>query len=146
MLRMSGGFSLVEVTLSISLVSVLTALLLPVGMQFFSAQTLAESAERFRMILWAAEQRAVLGYHGSPIGVAVLPGQVVLFEGESYAARNRDRDISYDFEDVEMSGANEVVFTSPSGIPVDTASFELDTSQADPIRLSVSSIGLIEQE
>ncbi len=146
MLRMSGGFSLVEVILSISLVSVLTALLLPVGMQFFSSQTLAESAERFRTILWSAQQRAALGYHGSPIGVAVLPGQVVLFEGESFATRNSDRDIIYDFEDVEMTGPSEIIFSSPSGIPVGTALYVLDTSQADPMRLSVSSVGLIEQE
>lgn len=138
------GFTLVEVLLSISIITVLVGLSLPVYASFhnrndldLTAQTIAEALRR--------GQTYSRGSSGdSQWGVHVSSASAVLFKGTSYASR----DVSYDETviipaSMAPSGLTDVLFSRLSGYPNTTGSITLTSNTTDTRTISINAKGMV---
>lgn len=88
----SAGFTLPELLVVTALGIVLTGLTLPTGLRFYRAQLLEDTTMALQDALLRARVRAAAGRNGMAHGVRLAPGEVILFQGPSYAGR----DAAYD--------------------------------------------------
>ncbi|OGJ63798.1 hypothetical protein A3C37_01760 [Candidatus Peribacteria bacterium RIFCSPHIGHO2_02_FULL_53_20] len=111
------GFTLVEVMLTIAILSVITGVSIPMYRKYeerscvqLAAENVAQGVSRARLLAQSAEGDSGWGYsaeHG------------VLFKGDSYATRDPDFDESYPVGDcAELTGLSEVAFYKLSGEPI----------------------------
>ena len=125
-MRSTQAFTLVEVLLTVALLSILGGLLFPVGFSFFQSQILDEAREGLVGVLRSAQALALAGTHDTSFGVKILPSAYVLFEGDAYASRVADEDLSFSLPaDMEISGPDEIIFSEGSSIPSVSGTIDL---------------------
>jgi len=140
----AGGFTLIEVLLSVAIIGLLVGLSLPVYLSFqnrndvdIATQTIAETLRR-----GCAYSRAVQA--DSQWGVAILPTAITLFKGSSYASRDTTADETVTLPAVAtVSGLTEVVFGKLSGTPTATGTITL-TSPATTRSISLNAKGMVD--
>jgi Tfp pilus assembly protein FimT len=116
---MKSGFTLVEITLTIGLITALTAVSAPVFFRFESQNNLTLAAASLKDALKTARQSAASNENGSKWGVKVLTDsdqKIVIFSGDSYSGRNTSKDREIDLVDnLNVDGASdepEFVYTN----------------------------------
>jgi len=122
------GFTLLEVLLSVAIISVLAGLSLPVYRTLImkndldiAAATIASSLRRAQVLSQAVDGDATWG-------VKAQSGSIVLFKGASYAGRDPNFDEIFDMPtSISVSGTNEIVFTKLTGFPQTTGTINLST-------------------
>lgn len=140
----SAGFSLIEVLLSVALISIIMAFALPVHQTFQSrvdrnvAATIAAQSVRQAQ----ANARGIM--HDDNWGVAFTAGDIVVFKGASYAARDSAFDESYTLPStVSVSGTTEYVFDKATGSPQSTGATSF-SGNAGTSTITVNTLGMIE--
>lgn len=115
---MQRGFTLVELLLAVSLTVIISAFIFPFGIGFYEAQVVNETREGIVNTLRRAQYFAITGKRESAFGVKIVPGEYILFEGESYESRIASNDERYSTPKVvQYDGFDEVVFNLWSGQP-----------------------------
>jgi prepilin-type N-terminal cleavage/methylation domain-containing protein len=112
------GFTFVEFLLVMTIIVVLLALTIPLGISFYQSQQLNITAEEIIQALRRAQLKSMSQSEHS-FGVYLgsgQSGQYVLFRGNSYASRD-DEEIFDIPDDISFSGLSEVVFSKLNGIP-----------------------------
>lgn len=110
------GFTLIEVMVSLGLLTVLGAIGLIMGLDFFRGYEFRYSQDSLVSILEKARSAAMANVNETAHGVAIASGSYTLFEGLSYASRNVARDQEFRVESAIMfSGPTEIVFDQLSG-------------------------------
>ena len=144
----SRGFTLLELLLSVAIISLLAGLSLPVYRILISkndldiaAATIVQSLRRAQVLSQAVSEDE----DGVDIlwGVKVLNDSIVIFKGTSYATRDSDFDEEFDMPaTVDVGATNEVVFTKFTGFPTATGTINL-TTEGDSRSIAVNEKGTI---
>ena len=144
--RGQRGATLLEVMLVVLLLGVLLSVTVPISFRFYNTQRQTEVVRTVQNTLRMAQLKAQYDIHNSAIGVKILPSQIVLFQGDSYALRTASLDEITQFDPpLTLSDDDEVVFARKSGVPVaeTTLSFAQNTSTSTIV---VSASGLVDKQ
>lgn len=92
---------------------VLFAFTVPIGIRFYQNQVVIDASGTLVDMLQRAQAYAAAARNDSRFGVKVLPGEFVLFQGDSYAARTASNDERIEFPTylTVSSTADEFVFS-----------------------------------
>ena len=118
------GFSFIEALVVISITSFLVVLIVPLGINFYKGQQIEDTANGLVQVLRRAQLQAMSQADYS-FGVHIIPGEYILFRGDSYILSGNQESFEAP-RDVVFSGVSEVVFSKLYGVP----------SQAGDINLS----------
>jgi type II secretory pathway pseudopilin PulG len=145
MQKASGGFTLIELILSLSIIMVLTGLSIPVYAAYnnrsnldISAQTVAETFRR-------AEAYSRAAKNDSGWGVHIESESITLFKGTAYASR----DTAYDeltalSSSIASSGLTDIYFTKITGVPTTSGTTTLAFINTNDTRaINVSTVGMV---
>ena len=123
------GFTLIEVLLSVAIISLIVGISLPVYRAFQTRNDLDMAAETVAFALRRAQTYARGVKEDSQWGVAIQAEALTLFKGSSYASR----DTAYD-ETTELSsgiaagGLSEITFTKVAALPSVTGTITLSVN------------------
>lgn len=123
---LSGGFTLLEILLAVSILVVITGISIPVfrSLQIrndteIAVNTIVQSLRRAQTL-----SQAVDG--DSQWGVKVQPGSIVLFKGSTYAGRVVSFDETFDLPGtIAPSGVTEIIFSKLTGFSQNTGNLVL---------------------
>lgn len=139
----SFGFTLLEVLLSLSVVGGLFAMMVPVYLNMYKKNELdiAVAAVVQNLRRAATLSAGVDGDVGW--GVLVQSGNLTLFQGNTYAARDSQRDETTSLSSaVNITGLTEIDFYKFTATPAATGTLTLATS-SDIATISVNAKGMV---
>jgi prepilin-type N-terminal cleavage/methylation domain-containing protein len=123
---MKRGFTLFEIVFAIAIFAVLIVLALPVGLDSYRHYLLSSEVGNFLNILRRAQALSFANLNSAAHGVAVQGSNYIIFQGQSYAARNPSLDEVYARSlDITVNGPPEIDFTAVSGNPNTSSTFVL---------------------
>ncbi len=137
------GFTLLELLLSVAVISALAGLSLPVYRTLLSkndldiaAVTVVQTARRAQVLSQSVDGDATWG-------VKIQSGSIVLFKGTSYALRDTLLDETFDLPgSIGVSGTTEYVFSKFTGFPQTTGTATLATSN-DTRTVTINEKGMV---
>jgi prepilin-type N-terminal cleavage/methylation domain-containing protein len=142
---MKQGFTLLEVLLSLALISILAGTTITVYQSFqvkndlnIAANTLVQTAHRAQTLARAVDSDSVWGVH-------VQSGaNITLFKGNDYNARDTEYDELFDLpQTITSSGLSTIIFSKLTGDPDTTGSFQLHASTGESRTLTINAKGVI---
>ncbi len=139
-----GGFTLVELLLSVVIISMLVGASLPVYESFARRNDLDITTQNLVQTLRRAETYARAVNYDSAWSVAVQESTIILFRGTVFASRNTAYDETVAIPaSIDPSGLAEIQFTKFSAMPNTTGTITL-TSTANDIRtVTVNAKGVV---
>lgn len=139
------GFTLVEMLLSVSIITLLVGLSVPVYATFVGRNDLDVARQGVVESLRRAQTYARAVEGDSTWGVSILSNRAVVFKGASYAARDTAFDENIIFGGGVSSTAGEVVFAKLSGTPNTVGGITLtQTSTNDTRTVNINAKGTVE--
>lgn len=137
------GFTLLELLLSVAVISTLAGLSLPVYRTLLQKNDLdiavvsvAQSLRRSQMLSQAVDGDTTWG-------VKAQSGSIVMFKGVSFAARDANFDETFDVPStISMSGVTEIIFAKFTGFPQTTGVINLST-EIDSRTVSINEKGTV---
>lgn len=144
-MKSARGFTLIEVLLSVAIISLITGMSLPVLASFNDRNDLDLTAQGIVSQLRRAQTYARAVNGDSQWGVYAQNGSAVLFKGSSYAAR----DTSYDepttiSPTVTVTGLSEFLFAKLDGTPSTTGSVTLTNTNTNETRtITINAKGMV---
>lgn len=113
------GFTLIELIIVVALIIMFSALILPVGFNFYQESTLKDQAKTLENSLRRAQAMAITGRRESNAGVKIDEGQYTIFERESFGEPRPEVDITIPFPiALSATGPDEIVFQKLTGLPI----------------------------
>jgi len=138
------GFTLVELLLSVAILSLLAGLSLPVYETFLRRNDLDLTTQNIAMAVRRAQTYSRGVDEDSQWGVAFLSSGVTLFKGTSYAARAASFDETIPLPaSVSIAGLSEVLFSKVSGAPSATGAVSLTSTVNDSRTITINAKGLV---
>jgi prepilin-type N-terminal cleavage/methylation domain-containing protein len=129
------GFSLVEMLLSVVIISLLVGLSLPIYRSFTSRNDLDLTTQNVAQMLRRAQTYARGVKGDSQWGVRVSSGSAVLFKGSSYTARDANFDETTAIQaPIAVSGLSDIVFTKLAAVPSATGTIVLSDANINDTR------------
>jgi prepilin-type N-terminal cleavage/methylation domain-containing protein len=122
------GFTLPEILLSLTLMSIIAGMSLPLYRTFNNRNDLDQTIALYAQSLRRAQALSIAQIGDSVWGVKVLSSSILLFKGPSYNSRDQVFDESISFSPtITFSGVSEVTFLKRTGVPsgVGTTTFIL---------------------
>ena len=139
----NNGFTLVELLLSVALISALAAISVPVYRTLISKNDLAIAASTFAQSTRRAQALSQAVDGDSTWGVSLQSGQVIIFKGVNYAGRDVNFDEIYNISTtIGFSGVTEIVFNKLTGEPVASGVTTL-TNQSDTKTVTSNAKGMV---
>jgi prepilin-type N-terminal cleavage/methylation domain-containing protein len=125
-MRQQYGFTLIEMLLSVMIITVLAMLSIPVFNAFATRDDL-DVADHQVASTFRRAQTYARGINGdSPWSVNIQPGIVTLYKGTTFASRDTSYDESVSIPgSISVSGLNTVQFAKSTGIPNSTGTVTL---------------------
>ena len=143
-IRLHAGFTLVELLLSVALITVLLGISMPVYRTLYVDNDLEIIASITTDTLRRAQVLSYANEGNSSWGVHVSSDSIILFKGSSYAARDASFDeISTLSAGTTPSGITDIVFTRLSGLPQTTGSITLTTNSGAKT-ISINAKGMVD--
>lgn len=138
------GFTLLELLLSVAILTLITGLSLPVYESFVRRNDLDLTTQSVAAAVRRAETYA-RGVNGDTTwGIRVQSNEVVLFKGASYAARDTAFDEKVSLPGtVTPSGLSELVFAKLTGAPSATGTITLASTTNDTRTITVNAKGMV---
>lgn len=138
------GFTLLEVLLTISAITIIAGMAIPVYQQLqvrndldIAATTIAQSMRRAEILAQASDG-------DTSWGVNVASGLVTIFQGANYAGRNSSFDETFDVPtSITPSGISEVVFAKFSGLPTATGTATLTSNSNETRNITINAKGMV---
>lgn len=145
MIKVRSGFTLIEVLLSIVLISLIAGFSVPFYQTFqvkndvvIAANTVSQSLHRAQIL-----SQSVAG--DTSAGVYIGGGSIVVFRGASYGARDTNYDEVFNLPgSITPSGLQEVVFNKFTGLPQSNGTLTLSTSVGKTLNVTVNAKGMVD--
>lgn len=138
------GMTLLELVLSVALITILTAITVPVYQSFQVKNDLDLTTAQIAQTLRRAQVLSQAVDGGTNWGVAIADGNITLFKGTSYAARDTTYDETTELPDsLTASGVTEVVFSVMYGFPNTTGTLTLTSTTNESRTLTLNEKGTI---
>lgn len=143
--KRSRGFTLIEMLLSVAIISVLAGMSVPVYQSFQVRNDLDIVANSYVESLRRGIVLAQTGEGDSSWGVNVANGNVVLFKGLSYLLRDPIFDEVFEIPaSITSSGISEVVFTKFTGLPNVNGTMILTSNTNEVRNISINEKGMVD--
>ena len=114
--RLSAGFTIVEILISLTLLAAIFGLGFPVTWSFYGTYQFDSEAKVLVSVLEQARNSAMINRNQSAHGVFINDDQMTVFQGASYASRNTAMDKIFPRNSlIAISGPSEIVFSALSG-------------------------------
>ena len=144
MVKNTRGFTLLELVLSIALLSILAVITIPLYRTFQVKNTLDTGTYEIVAALRRAQLLSQAAEADGQWGVAVHSGSVTIFQGMSYAARNAALDETMTLvSSVIPSGTSEIVFSEVTGLPVSAGTLTLTSSTGLQRIITINAKGML---
>jgi type II secretory pathway pseudopilin PulG len=115
------AFTIVELLMVIALITVMMAVMIPISTDYQQRNDLDVAQTTFSQGVRRAQQLAMASDTDSQWGINAVSGNIVIFKGASYAARDTSVDESFDTSTaITITGQTEYVFAKLSGTPSQT--------------------------
>ncbi|MEN9552239.1 MAG: hypothetical protein RI935_616 [Candidatus Parcubacteria bacterium] len=115
------GFTLPEILLSVTLLSIIASMSLPVYNSFINRNELDQTVALYAQSLRRAQALSVAQIGDSVWGVKLNSSSILVFKGASYATRDQAFDEVISFSpNITFSGLSEVAFLKRVGVPTTT--------------------------
>lgn len=138
------GFTLVELLLSVAIITLLTGLSLPVYESFVRRNDLDLTTQSVVSVIRRAQTYSRGVSQDSTWGVEFLSTGATLFKGATYATRDSAYDESVTLPgSVSLNGTSEVVFAKLSATPSTTANVSLASTTNDSRTITVNAKGMV---
>lgn len=143
---MKQGFTLVELVIVIAIMAILFLIVGSLSVGTLGRTQLNTQASVVTKMLRKAQVRSIHQQADSQWGVQINSGEITLFAGSSYAARDTDLDQQHVFpQGITATGISEVVFTTIVGETVDVGTITLTAQgSGETQNIDISSTGLIQ--
>lgn len=144
MTRRDNGFTLIEILLSVGIISLLVGASLPVYVSFQTRNDLEVTTQSVVSMLRRAQTYARAGNGDSQWGVAVQAGSATLFKGAAFTSRDTAYDeIAIISSATSVSGLGEIVFAKLSAAPSTTGSITLSATTNDTRMITINGKGMV---
>lgn len=144
--RSSAGFTLLEMLLVLALFATLAGIAVPL----YRSQWLNNDLRSAETVIVSSLHRAsVLAQSGAEDdrwGVAIVPGSVTVFRGDTYAEHPDSHEVTSVSEVLVASGDTEVVFQKNTGFPSQAATLTIASHEAQSFEVTISDQGIIDVE
>ncbi len=139
------GFTLIEMMLTVGIMTLLIGLSLPVYESFVRRNDLEVTAEQLAGTLRRAEAYARAANYSNPWSVEIAGGMITLFQGTNFAGRNTAFDETIDMPDsiTSTSGLSEVQFAEFTALPNATGTITLTSSASDTKVITINAKGMV---
>lgn len=140
---MKNGFTLMELLIVIGIIVFLSAVFLPIGLNFYQLQVLNKTSDQVIWLLKQARTNALSQKKNSAFGLYFAEQQVILYQGESYQLRQIEMDQTYPLaESIQRYGVEEINFSKGTGLPKQTGLVTLKSNQREKT-IQINQMGLI---
>lgn len=138
------GFTLIEVLLSVAILTLLTGISLPVYESFARRNDLDVKTQTVVSAIRRAENYARHMRQDSAWGVEVLSTGVTVFKGSTYASRDQSFDeITPISGTTTVSGVSEIIFAKMTAAPNTTGTITLSSTANDTRAIVVNAKGMV---
>ncbi|MEE8131916.1 MAG: type II secretion system protein [Candidatus Paceibacterota bacterium] len=139
------GFTLIEILLSMALISIIAGMGVPVYQSFQNRNSLDLAVEGFAQSLRRAQALARAVDGDTSWGAYIAPGAITLFQGLSFASRDVGFDELFDISSsISITGLQEVVFLKFSGKPQSIGATILTSPNNETRTITINTEGAIE--
>lgn len=139
-----SGFSLIEVLLSVAIISLLVGMSLPIYQSFQTRNDLAIATENIASMLRRAQTYSRGMSDDSQWGVHVETGSATLFKGGSYATRDTSFDEVITIPDSFLVSGSDVGFSKFLGVPTFSGNVAtITTSNNDSRTVTINGKGMV---
>jgi prepilin-type N-terminal cleavage/methylation domain-containing protein len=139
------GFTLLEVLLSVVILSMLAGLAVPVYETFMRRNDLDLTAQQLAASLRRAQTFARGTNRDSAWSVEVQPSAVTLFQGTNFASRTQAFDETFSIPaSVSVGGLSEIQFAKLTAAPNTTGSITLTSTANSTRTVTVNAKGMVE--
>lgn len=140
-----AGFTLIEVLLSVAIISLLVGISLPVYETYARRNDLDVTTQGIAAMLRRAATYARGANDDSAWTVRVSGGSALLYQGTTYAARDTALDETLPIPgSITSSGLSEIQFAKLSGAPDTTGSITLTSSTNDVRTITINGKGTVD--
>lgn len=137
------GFTLLELLLSVAIISLLAGLSLPVYRTLLSKNDLDIATQVSANSLRRAEVLSQSTDGDITWGVKAQSGSIVIFKGASYATRDTTFDETFNVPtNITFGGMTEILFAKFTGLPQTTGTLSL-SSETDSRAVTINSKGMV---
>jgi prepilin-type N-terminal cleavage/methylation domain-containing protein len=141
----STGFTLLEVLLSVAIISMLVGISLPVYESFVRRNDLDLTAQSITAMLRRAETYARAVNGDAAWSVEIQASTVTLFQGTIFASRNTAYDETLSIPaSITPSGLSEVQFSKLSATPNATGSITLSSNTNTTRTVTINAKGMVD--
>ncbi|MBI4034750.1 prepilin-type N-terminal cleavage/methylation domain-containing protein [Candidatus Saccharibacteria bacterium] len=138
------GFSLLEVILTVAIISLLAGIGAPLYLSATNRNELVVASNVLVQDLYRAQSASRSVIDDEAWGVAVNGQTITLFKGTSFASRDSSFDENYIVPDsINLSGDNQLTYSKLTGLPATTASFNLAHNN-DNRTVTVNAKGMVD--
>lgn len=142
--KRNKGYTLLEVLLSVAIISIIAGLSVPVFQSFQNKNDLSVATENLSNALQRAQIFSAGIKNDDYWGVKVENSQIILFEGNNFANRDQNFDEVFKISSmISFSGDTELIFDKLTGEPASEAVFILNGLNGDSATVSVNKKGAI---
>lgn len=144
MSRQQGGFTLIEVLLSVSIIALLAGLSLPLYAGFQRRNDLSTTSETVANGIRRAQTYAEGSKQDEQWGINVQSTAVVLYKGATYATRDTTLDETITLTGaVTASGVSDINFAKQTGLPNTTGNLTLTASSGETKVITINAKGVV---
>lgn len=138
------GVTLIEILLSVALITALAGFSLPLMSSFQSRNDLDLTSSTIVSAIRRAQVLSLSSVSDSSWGVSMSSTSTTLFAGNSYATRDITLDESYNNSGtITTSGLSEIVFTKKTGLPSTTGTTTVTSSYNGVSNIYINENGVI---
>jgi prepilin-type N-terminal cleavage/methylation domain-containing protein len=141
-MKSQKGFTLLEVLLSVSLISVIAGVSIPIYQSFQVRNDLDIATTSTVQILRRAQVLSQASDGDISWGWQIQSGSMTLFKGVSYVARDVAYDEVFDVPtSITPSGVSEIVYTKFTGLPSVTGTVTLTSNTNETRSITINAKG-----